>query len=108
MKANITREEFAEVVVKAYEKYAGKEASYTDTSVFTDTKNPEIFKAYELGIVNGIGGGKFAPNNLITREQMAAMLYRFVGNRFPTQIFQLTKRRNLPMKQVSKTMQKKT
>lgn len=78
MKANITREEFAEVVVKAYEKYTGKEAGYTDTSVFTDTNNPEIFKAYELKIVNGIENGRFAPNDLITREQMAAMLYRFV------------------------------
>lgn len=29
------------------------------------------------GIVNGVGGGNFAPETSITREQMAVMLYRF-------------------------------
>jgi len=43
-------------------------------SAFTDTTNPEIFKAYNHKIVNGVGNNKFAPNNLITREQMAAMV----------------------------------
>ena len=31
-----------------------------------------------MGIVKGIGGGKFAPENLITREQIAAMMHRAV------------------------------
>lgn len=33
--------------------------------------------AAEQGIVNGYGDGKFGPNDLITREQMAAMLYNY-------------------------------
>lgn len=78
MSGPITREEFCEVVVRLYEKAAGKEATYKDTSAFSDTKNPEIFKAFELGIVNGIGGDKFAPERLITREQIAAMMHRAV------------------------------
>lgn len=52
MSAPITREEFCEVAVRLYEKSTGKEATYNDSSAFSDTKNPEIFKAYELGIVN--------------------------------------------------------
>ena len=79
MSANITREEFAEVAIKLYEKFMNKSATYSDISAFTDTKNPEIFKAYELKIVNGVGNNKFAPNDLINREQMAAMLYRSVN-----------------------------
>lgn len=79
MSTKITREEFAEVAVKLYEKYSGKEASYTNLNVFTDTQNPEIVKAYELKIVNGVGNNKFAPNDPINREQMAAMLYRLVN-----------------------------
>lgn len=78
MSANITREEFAEVAVKLYEKFMNKSATYTDMSAFTDTRNPEIFKAYELKIVSGVGNNKFAPNDLISREQMAAMLCRLV------------------------------
>lgn len=30
-------------------------------------------------IVDGVGGGRFAPNDTITREQMAAILYRYAG-----------------------------
>ncbi len=36
----------------------------------------EILKAYNLGIVSGMGGGLFAPNDTITREQIAVMYYR--------------------------------
>ena len=31
------------------------------------------------GIVDGVGEGRFAPNGSITREQLAAMLYRYAG-----------------------------
>ncbi len=78
MSGPITREEFCEVVVRLYEKATGKEATYKDSSAFSDTKNPEIFKAYELGIVYGVGENKFAPEQLITREQIAAMMHRAI------------------------------
>ncbi len=78
MSGSITREEFAEVTVKLYEHYTGMKAEAAPSSTFTDTTNPEIFKAYQLGIVNGIGNNKFAPQQLINREQMAAMLNRAV------------------------------
>jgi len=76
MAGPITREEFCEVVVRLYETVSGTKATYSATDAFTDTTNPEIYKAYELKIVNGVGGGKFAPNELITREQIAAMMHR--------------------------------
>lgn len=78
MSGSITREEFAEVAVKLYELYTGKSAEAAPLSTFTDTVNSEILKAYKLGIVNGIGNNKFAPQVLINREQMAAMLNRAV------------------------------
>lgn len=78
MSGSITREEYAEVAVKLYELYTGKKAEAAAASTFTDTTNPEILKAYHLGIVNGIGNNKYAPQVLINREQMAAMLYRAV------------------------------
>ena len=79
MSGSITREEFAEVAVKLYELYTGKKAEPAPSSTFTDTTNPEILKAYQLGIVSGIGNNKFAPQVLINREQMAAMLHRAVA-----------------------------
>ncbi len=77
MNAPITREELCEVIMKLYEKIIG-EAKYSDVKGFSDTKNPEIYKAFELGIVNGVGNGKFEPKSLTNREQVAAMMYRAV------------------------------
>jgi len=73
--ANITREEFAEIAVRLYEKCTGKKAS-SGTAAFNDTTNAEILKAANIGLVNGVGGGGFAPGQLVTREQMAAILLR--------------------------------
>ncbi len=77
-KGPITREEFSEIAIKLYEKVTGKEAVYDNTTEFSDTTNPEIYKAYKLGIVKGVGEGKFAPDQLVTREQIAAMMQRAV------------------------------
>lgn len=41
--------------------------------------NPAVSWAAEKGIVNGMGGGKFAPNLKITREQMAVMLNNYIN-----------------------------
>ena len=73
--ANITREEFAEIAVRLYEKFTGKKAA-SGTIAFSDTTNPEILKAANIGLVNGVGGGRFAPGQLVTREQMAVILLR--------------------------------
>jgi Tfp pilus assembly major pilin PilA len=75
MSAKITREEFAEIAVKLYEKYTGQTAT-AGTASFTDTTNPEILKAANLGLVTGVGSGKFDPGALVTREQMATILLR--------------------------------
>lgn len=36
--------------------------------------------ADSAGVVTGYGNGKFAPNDPVTREQMAAMLWRYAGS----------------------------
>lgn len=36
--------------------------------------------AAENGVVSGLGNGKFGPNDNITREQLAVMLYRYAGS----------------------------
>jgi len=75
MKANITREEFAELAVRLYETYTGEKAE-TGGKSFSDTNNPEILKAANLKITDGIGEGKFGPDQLVTREQVATFLFR--------------------------------
>lgn len=75
--ANITREQFCELVILAYEKITGVRAQVGNTS-FNDTYNKEILKAANLGIVTGYGNNVFGPNDLITREQIATMLVRMI------------------------------
>lgn len=86
MSGKITREEFAEIVVKLYEKYTGEKATVGNAS-FIDTTNPEILKAANLNLVSGVGNNKFAPKMLVTREQMATILLRVVKVINPTADF---------------------
>ncbi|NLM44056.1 MAG: hypothetical protein GX201_08615 [Clostridiales bacterium] len=74
--SKITREEFSEIVVKLYEALVGQELVIEVESVFTDTQNEAVLKASNLGIVKGVGNGKFAPDNFITRQDISVMMYR--------------------------------
>jgi len=80
--ADITREEFCELAVLLYEKMTGNKA-VASQNPFSDTSNPEILKAYNLGIVSGIGEGKFAPANKVTRQEISAMLLRTLKAAMP-------------------------
>lgn len=71
----VTRGEFAALAVRLYEKTTGQPASAGNVS-FTDTSDPEILKAANLGLVTGVGNGLFNPGAFLTREQMATILYR--------------------------------
>ena len=56
--------------------------SVTGTSVFDDVARGAYYEkaviwAAEHKIVNGTGGSKFSPDANVTREQMAAILYRY-------------------------------
>ncbi|MBP1761230.1 MAG: hypothetical protein H6Q64_772 [Firmicutes bacterium] len=86
MAGKITREEFAEIAVKLYETYTGK-AGTVGSASFVDTTNPEILKAANLGLVTGVGNSKYAPNDLVTREQMATILLRALKVINPTTDF---------------------
>ncbi len=78
---NATRAEFCRMAVRSLEAKTGKGISEILTSrgktaeaVFTDTSDPDILAAAALGIVNGMGGGIFAPNAKIERQQAAVLL----------------------------------
>ena len=42
---------------------------------------PSVGWAYQNGIVNGISAGKFSPDGDVTREQTAALFYRYAESR---------------------------
>jgi hypothetical protein len=79
----ITREEFAALAVRLYEKISGQKAVPAAVNPFTDTNNPEVLKAFELKIVKGISDTEFAPKNLTNRQEVATMLSRTLRGLVP-------------------------
>lgn len=73
----ITRREFCELIVK-FRLFADGTAiqRYKGISPFDDVDDKYVTAAYKLGIVRGISETEFKPSNLITREQIAAMISR--------------------------------
>lgn len=74
---NVTRIQFAELAVDLVEKTTGKAVEPAAADRFTDTADVTARKAAAAGIVSGTGDGStFSPETFITREEIAAMLYR--------------------------------
>jgi len=86
----ITREEFAELAVKLYEKTTGKAAEAASQNPFIDTANPEILKAFKVGVTTGTSATTFAPKQLTNREQVATMLSRAIRVMAPGADFSTT------------------
>ena len=72
----ITRAEMASVLVKTYEAATGYPVQSDGIVPFVDTRDPEVIKAFGLGLIKGVGNNRFAPNDPLTREQAATMIDR--------------------------------
>lgn len=69
-----TRAEFCALATALYETVSGAEIGGRTT--FTDTADTSVEKMAYLGVVTGVGGGRFDPDGKLTREQAATMLSR--------------------------------
>lgn len=74
----------AMVAATLFRAYHGRPAGAADSreNPFHDVPAnawfaPYVSWAYSHGIADGIGGGRFAPHNVVTREQFATMLHRY-------------------------------
>ena len=73
--ANITRADFAILLVRAFKLASESEENFADVSS-SDYFAKELAIARNTGLVNGIGDNKFAPRNNITRQDMMVIVYR--------------------------------
>ena len=89
------------------------ESENADTAVQTFTDVPQSHwgygaaqKAYSLGIVNGVGDDKFAPEKTVTAEEFCTMLLRSAGeSEFDwKQALNMLIERNIITEEESKTM----
>lgn len=74
-KENITREEFSELAVNLYESLSRRKVSQQIDNPFIDTDNEMVIIANQLGLVEGKGGGRFSPEEEITREEASVVVY---------------------------------
>ena len=72
---NITRADFALLLVRAFKLTSDNEENFTDVSA-SDYFAKELAIARNTGIVNGIGDNKYAPLGTITRQDMMVIVYR--------------------------------
>ena len=72
----VTRGEFCAMAANAYENATGN--IITVRKAFNDTNDVSIQKMGGLEVVSGVGGGAFAPDEKITREQAATILARLL------------------------------
>lgn len=73
----ITRLEFCAIAVNYYESTT--KTTITQRAKFTDTTDVNVQKMGALGVVSGVGDGRFNPNGLLTRETAAVILVRLAN-----------------------------
>jgi hypothetical protein len=81
--ADITRAEFAAMLAKALGlSTTGTTGTFTDVTA-DDWCYGAVNAAASAGLVSGMGNNLFAPNALITREEMAVMVAKALGTKAP-------------------------
>lgn len=75
--ANITRAEFLAIIYRMNGEELAAESVFEDVEV-SDWFAEAVTWALKCGVANGISEDSFAPNDKITREQMAVMLSQYI------------------------------
>jgi len=75
-KDNITREKFCEIVYNMLMRRANNGIAVPSAFYFEDTYNSKVSALYYADIINGKGERIFAPDDYLTREEAATILYR--------------------------------
>ena len=78
----VTRAEFVTMAVKAFELSKGTDGANPFKDVEEDVwYHDSVLSAYQAGIVSGVESDIFSPEQNITREMAAVILYKLAGNK---------------------------
>ena len=81
-RGNVTRAEFAHLLVSLYEEIKGSSLSSTNRTDFSDIDDhllrEDILKAANLKLINGTSETTFSPDAALTRQEAAKMLCTFL------------------------------
>lgn len=74
LREDMTREQFATLLVLVYETFSGLWAPTSHQVAFTDTDSEYVKRAYGLGLVSGYSDTIFGANDPVTREAATVMV----------------------------------
>lgn len=80
--SNITRADFAKLIMNCVSPALGlstEELAGDNGAQFTDIDDVSVNAAALLGIVKGVGEGKFQPEKEISRQEIAVMMHRAIN-----------------------------
>ena len=81
----ISRGEVAQMLINMVEKTAGQQideylagkGTVINSHAFSDSSDPAVLAANALGLIHGMGDGRFDPDETLTRAQIAAIVNRY-------------------------------
>ena len=76
---DITRLEFSHYAVTLYTAMMTVQGPDTAQARFSDTNDKYVLYAADLGLISGRGDGTFAPNDAVTRQEMAVIITRLLA-----------------------------
>lgn len=82
---NITREDMAVMLVKAYEikngfKLTGKALPFSDNVKISEKAKDSVYAAKSAGIIEGYGDNTFRPENTATRAEAVKIIFELMNN----------------------------
>lgn len=80
---SLTRAQLAQVLYNCAGRPATEAIGFFDDVKSGAWYSQSVAWAVERGVVSGYGGGRFGPNDPITREQLAMMLWQYAGRPAP-------------------------
>lgn len=80
---SITREDFCELIYNYYTLISDTPTATKVKNSFTDTDNEHVAVLKAVDIINGKSETEFAPNDLLTREEAATIIFRLIKTVHP-------------------------
>ncbi len=80
---SISREEFCELIYNYCYNVVKEVGIATGENPFIDTSNSNVIRLNKMGIINGKSATEFAPNDFLTREEAATILFRMIDKVHP-------------------------
>lgn len=76
---DVTRQEFSHYAVTLYNSLMNVALPGTAKAHFSDTDDPYVLYAADLGLISGRGSDIFAPDDAITRQEMSLVITRLLA-----------------------------